>query len=345
MKKFRKILAAMLAAVSVMTMAGMPCLAWGEENLLPGGSFEEHVYPEGKTVEEIVSGGKLNNDSWYCGFGEAGYCKIMQETDGNVVELGRGTGGVGTVTTYPFGITRGATYRLSYDICNMHAKTKSMTLSLIAYKGTDPANDGAGGTHQFYAFKNFPSSTYRHMEHYFSVPSGRSDVTHIGFSFSIGNTSTAFRIKNVMLTRCTDPVAAFEGSIEESFTSCQWSTDPKYGNFNAHTVVSDAGPVFAAGKATTVCQTLPEIAQEGDAEYTAVIAQYASDNRLIGINIINTSSAAINEKDTHRYLTPSSWTIDADASFYKVFYRSADGTLLSPLAGKAVYTGTITPAS
>ncbi len=360
MKKFRKILAAMLAAVSVMTMAGMPCLAWGEANLLPGGSFEEETFAEGQTENNYTeaNSGSFAGGTWnYSYNGVASYFKTYKEGNEVVAEVWRGakdtangiTGSGATLRSTPFAVTKGDAYRFSYDIANTH-NNKGVNVSLVSY------DKGEDGTPKYVFSQNISYLTvgkdWIHVEHYFKIPVRRNGIGFIDVGFSSASTSCAFKVKNISLTACADPVVAYSAAAQtETFTAVAWcKADPsEYGTINTHTLITAGEPVFTVGTATKLYQTVPEEAATDSAEYTVIVAQYADEERLVAIDILTTESADVKVTDTVnrtlRHIKAADWSIDDEATFYKVFYRTADGTLLAPLAGKSVYTGTITPAS
>ena len=318
-------------------------------NLLPGGSFESEVYDGEATVNEYASGVAFNGGTWTGSFDPTygSYLKLSGKTGAaSMVELKRGTkeGGGASISAKAFPITFGKTYKLSYDIRCTSSSGAGISVSLPVYEnGTSYVT-----SHPIYS--GWYYQQYKHVEHYFMMPTGRKDATHMSILFSIGSTSKVMELKNISLTLCDTPVAGYTDAAaveSETYNSIQFCTSDSYDSLNIHTIISAASSKMLAGTEVTMYQTAAIKGAEGDGAYTAIVAQYDKDNVLCGLDVVSVSAATqAGERDYLCGIAPQKVKLYDNAVSYKVFYRGT-GDFVAPLrkAGKGTIEVPAAPAA
>lgn len=309
-------------------------------NVLPGGAFEEEAFAEGETVKSYDSGTKINNGTWTCSYGVDGYCKVTKYNDGmHMVELKRSTSGAATLASPSLPVRLGKTYKVSYDIRCTSSSGVSYTLSAAALQsGTTVTThtlytSPSPNTSSSIALKN----TFKHMEHYFTVPTGRSSITDINLSFSIGGTSRALQIRNISFSYCDAPLTGFTAAApveQDIYNSLQWCKNDGYGSLNVHTIVSKAyiPSAMKAGSAVTLYPTAADVSVEGEASRQVLLAQYSKDDTLLEVKLLTTETAQAAERDYLRKIKSDAVTLRENAVKYKLFYLESLSTLI-PMKG------------
>lgn len=320
-------------------------------NLLPGGAFESEIFAEDVTVNEYNSEEKINNGTWTCAFtynetqNDSGWCKVKKQNDGkHTVEIRRGLSGVASLSTNKIPVKLGKTYKISYDIRCTSSSGMYYTLNMPAFEDELQITTHTLYTSPSTSDPNVLKNTFKHMEHYFTVPDGRRGITDITISFSIGSTRRALEIRNISLTYCGDTFTGFTAAStveQDVYNSKQWCKNDSYDSLNVHTIVSTPyiTSSMVAGNEVTLYPVTTDQGVEGEAAQTAIFAQYSEAGTLLSIDFLTTQTAKVEERDVLRSVVPKKVTLHADATNYKVFFR---GGLTSMIPLKDVTGGTIT---
>ena len=236
------------------------------------------------------------------------------------------------MTSAPFAITRGATYRLSFDYRSGRKNTTAMLRANLIHCTEE--GDGSGSSVLFTS-QTGANTAYHHVEVYFTCPTSRSNIKKAQLQFMLEAATEKVMMQNLSMEVCDENTVLWYNTTNTIETNTvqvnPWYKD-NYGYSIAHVMQtnSDQTPVLAptVGNSYTVIKALPVVVEAADVIPVMILAQYKGTS-LNSVNIIDNLSPALDASSGLyiQNLKGETITVNDGTDTYKAFYWESFGSM------------------
>ena len=322
-------------------LISMAVPAAANTNVLPGGGFESLLTNEFATSTDEISitnavgnGYSFGGDAWTIWASDAAVPATLNYGEGNPwVAINRNTSGYMTLTSAPFSISRGVTYRLSFDYRSGRKDTNAMLRANLVHCTED---GGGSGSSVLFTSQTGANTSFHHVEVYFTCPTTRSTIKKAQLQFMLESKPQKVIMQNLSMEVCDEnAVLWYKGTDTIETNAVQvypWYKDT-YGYSIAHVMQTNSGqtPVLAptVGNSYTVIKAIP-VTVTGDADAPVMILAQYKGTSLQSLNIVG-DAVPVHDEASNLYiqnLKCENITVDGDADTYKAFYWQSFGSLI-----------------